>query len=63
MTFSPESASFTPGRICALPSNTQGGSRVPELGPLGFVRGALSNERPYRDHWFGLSGARYWLKR
>jgi hypothetical protein len=22
---------------------------VPESGPLGFVRGALSNERPYRD--------------
>jgi len=22
---------------------------VPELGPLGSVRGALSNERPYRD--------------
>src|SRR3954454_23256404 len=31
------------------PSHTQGGSRVPELGPLGSVRGALSNERPYRD--------------
>src|SRR6516164_7956901 len=33
----------------ASPLNTQGGSRVPELGPLGSVRGALSNERPYRD--------------
>src|SRR5947207_14752916 len=33
----------------ALPSHTQGGSRMPELGPLGSVRGALSNERPYRD--------------
>src|SRR4051812_198816 len=33
----------------ASPSDTQGGSRVPELGPLGSVRGALSNERPYRD--------------
>jgi hypothetical protein len=33
----------------ALPSHTQGGSRVPELGPLGSVRGALSNECPYRD--------------
>jgi hypothetical protein len=31
------------------PSDTQGGSRVPELGPLGSVRGALSNGRPYRD--------------
>jgi hypothetical protein len=33
----------------ASPSNTRGGSRVPELGPLGSVRGALSNERSYRD--------------
>ena len=32
-----------------LPSYTQGRSRVPELGPLGSVRGALSNGRPYRD--------------
>ena len=33
----------------ALPSHTQGGSRMPESGPYGSVRGALSNERPYRD--------------
>jgi len=33
----------------ALPSHTQGGSRMPELGPYGSVRGALSNERPYHD--------------
>src|SRR6478752_5204683 len=33
----------------AFPSHTQGGSRMPELGPYGSVRGALSNERPYRD--------------
>jgi hypothetical protein len=26
-----------------------GGSRMPELGPYGSVRGALSNERPYGD--------------
>jgi hypothetical protein len=32
-----------------LPSDTQGGSRMPELGPYGFVRGAVSNDRPYRD--------------
>src|SRR6476620_1246300 len=32
----------------ALPSHTQGGSRMPELGPYGSVRGALSTERPYR---------------
>src|SRR6266566_4637065 len=29
----------------ALPSHTQGGSHMPELGPYGSVRGALSNER------------------
>ena len=33
----------------ASPSRTQGGSRMPESGPYGSVRGALSNERPYRD--------------
>src|SRR3954447_6717182 len=46
---SPDRTSFTPGRVNVSPSDTQGGSRVPELGPLGSVRGALSNERPYRD--------------
>src|SRR5271165_979061 len=34
---------------CALTSNTRGRSRMPELGPSGSVRGALSNGRPYRD--------------
>src|SRR3954447_12580167 len=33
----------------ASPSDTQGGSRVPESGSLGSVRGALSNGRPCRD--------------
>src|SRR3954468_7312332 len=47
---SPDRTSFTPGRVNASPSDTQGGSRVPELGPLGSVRGALSNGRPYRDY-------------
>ena len=28
---------------------------MPELGPLGSVRGALSNERPYRDRFEFLS--------
>src|SRR5262249_51986549 len=42
-------ASFIRGRKSASPSGTRGGSRVPEWGPLGSVRGALSNERPYRD--------------
>src|SRR6266436_9351791 len=49
MTFSPGPAFFIRGPKSALPSNTRGGSRVPEWGPLGSVRGALSNERPYRD--------------
>ncbi len=50
-------AEFLPGprilhpwpEVLAFSSLTQGGSRVPKLGPLGSVRGALSNERPYRD--------------
>src|SRR5215218_10311999 len=52
--------SVTPGRATASPSNTQGMSRVPELGPLGSVRGALSNGRPYRDPLAeGLLAGRY----
>ena len=31
-----------------LPSHTRGGSRMLELGTYGSVRGALSNECPYR---------------
>ncbi len=38
----------------ASPSVTQGGSRMPELGTFGSVRGALSNERPYRDPHLGV---------
>src|SRR6266404_8546246 len=49
MTFSPGPASFIRGPKSATPSHTRGGSRVPEWGPLGSVRGALSNERPYRE--------------
>ena len=41
--------SFTPGQMRALQSDTQGGSRMPELGPYGSVRGARGNSRPYRD--------------
>src|SRR5207248_2229227 len=37
------------GQSNASPSDTQGGSRMPESGSYGSVRGALSNERPYRD--------------
>jgi len=32
-----------------LPSHTQGGSRMRESRTYGSVRGALSNERPYRE--------------
>ena len=38
------------GRKHASPSHTRGGSRMRESRPYGFVRGALSNERPYRVH-------------
>ena len=31
------------------PLDTQGGSRMPELGPYGSVRGARGNSRPYRE--------------
>src|SRR3984893_3803712 len=40
---------FIRGPACGSPLNTQGRSRVPELGSLGSVRGALRNERPYRE--------------
>src|SRR6202035_1384412 len=41
----------------ASPLDTQGGSRMPELGPYGSVRGARGNSRPYRESWTsGLSG-------
>jgi hypothetical protein len=35
--------------------NTRGGSRMPELGTYGSVRGARGNSRPYRDHWSALA--------
>src|SRR6185312_13539257 len=41
--------SFIRGPNGASPLLTQGGSRMPESGSYGSVRGALSNERPYRD--------------
>ena len=31
------------------PLDIQGGSRMPELGPYGSVRGARGNSRPYRE--------------
>src|ERR1022692_3181087 len=45
----PSRVSSTHGRACALPSDTQGGSRMRESRTYGFVRGAPSNGRPYRD--------------
>src|SRR3984893_6239356 len=50
MTSSRTLGSFTPGPISALPSPTRGGRRMRESCTYGVVRGALSNERPYRDH-------------
>ena len=37
------------GEYRETPSNTRGGSRMPELGPYGSMRGARGNSRPYRD--------------
>jgi hypothetical protein len=36
-------------RQAALPSITQGGSRMPESGTFGSVRGVPGNGHPYRD--------------
>src|ERR1700682_3770172 len=48
-TQSRESVSQALGRIRqVLPSSTRGGSRMRESRTYGSVRGALSNERPYR---------------
>src|SRR6266567_154196 len=43
--------SFIHGLEYASPSPTQGGSRMRESRTYGSVRGALSNERPYRDRF------------
>src|SRR5467141_917791 len=42
---------FIHGQEYASPSPTQGGSRMRESRTYGSVRGALSNERPYRDRF------------
>jgi|SRR5580692_9804404 hypothetical protein len=36
--------------ITVAPSHTRGGSRMPELGSYGSVRGARGNSRPYREN-------------
>ena len=43
-------------RISRSAVHTRGGSRMPELGKYGSVRGARGNSRPYRDQTIG------WLK-
>src|ERR1700738_4910235 len=48
-TGSPNRSSFIHGRKYASPSRTQVVSRMRESRLYGSVRGALSNERPYRD--------------
>ena len=49
--------SFIRGQRFASPLDIQGGSRVPELGSHGSVRGARGNSRPYRESSFsGPSG-------
>jgi len=53
MTGSRDRESFIRGQRGASPLNTRGGSRVPELGSHGSVRGARRNPRPYRDHSVG----------
>jgi hypothetical protein len=47
--FLPKPVSFTHGPVCDLPSNTRGRSRVRESRSLGSVRGAVRNDRPYRE--------------
>src|SRR6202035_2921279 len=38
-----------PGRVCGSPSDTRGKSRVREFRSHGSVRGAVRDDRPYRD--------------
>src|SRR3954453_9237411 len=46
---SPSREPSTLGPARGSPSDTRGGSRMRECRTYGSVRGALSNERPYRD--------------
>jgi hypothetical protein len=45
-----EGRSFIRGPACGSPLDTQGRSRMREFRSYGSVRGALRDERPYRDH-------------
>ncbi|MEO6825125.1 MAG: hypothetical protein ABI167_10470, partial [Nitrosospira sp.] len=51
---------FIRGLESASPPTTQGGSPVRELRTPGSVRGALSNECPYRDTRAYKGDNRYW---
>src|SRR6266851_3709932 len=51
----PNPASLILGQKSGSPSPTQGGSRMPESGTSGSVRGVRSNAHPYRD-----KRARFW---
>src|SRR5262249_27177678 len=51
LTYFRNRASFIHGRAIALPSNTQGKSRMQESCTYGSVRGAPGYGRPYRDTW------------
>src|SRR5207244_5024945 len=52
--------SFIRGQRAASLLDTQGGSRMPELGPYGSVRGARGNSRPYRErHLLTLSSSQF----
>src|ERR1700716_4244942 len=59
--------SFIRGQRVASPLDTQGGSRMPELGPYGAVGGARGNSRPYREsdrrtvRMSRLTQQRHWL--
>ena len=48
-TGSPNHESFTLGPTCGSPPDTRGRSRMRESRSYGSVRGALRNERPYRE--------------
>src|SRR6266852_9582009 len=48
---------FIHGLEYASPSPTQGGSRMRESRTYGSVRGALRNERPYRDRLVSMNDA------
>jgi len=53
----PRPASLILGRKNASPSPTRGGSRMPELGTSGSVRGVCSDAHPYRDKHAGPHSA------